>query len=343
MQRKYMKTINIWLDNPLNDATAFYVDLLEQATLKAGFHAVRVTSLQKASQAEFAITLHAKATCQILRRNPRAKVVTWFQGIVPEEAMMWQGKRLPNRVYKLAWEFFERIALRMSRVCLFVSEAMHIHYRNKYGLEPKLYEVIPCFNKPLLASAFYYEEKYTHPSFVYAGGLDRWQCIDEMLFLFKKIQQQLPDASLTILSSQQELALELLKKNEIRNSKVSYIPLAQLDQELQKYKYGFLLRAEHPINNVATPTKMNTYLACGIIPIYTSAVRDFETRLGHLPYSIKARNPLDEGVVSSVIENEKREIIAADLIHSYEAVFASYYSKEKYVNDLATKLAQLAH
>jgi len=337
-----MKTVNIWLDNPLNDATTFYVDLLEQSVLKAGLRAVRVTTLQAVLEAEWVITLHAKATWMVLRRNKHAKVITWFQGIVPEEAMLWQGKRLPNRVYKLAWEFFERIALKRSRFCLFVSEAMHAHYRSKYGVEPAGYEVIPCFNKPLSPSTFAYPGKYAHPSFVYAGGLDRWQCIEQMLALFRKIQDRLPTASLTILSSQQELAAKMLDEFGIRNGKVSYVALAELDQELQKYKYGFLLRADHPINNVATPTKMNTYLACGIIPVYTSAIRDFEVRLGHLPYSIKADHPEDEKVIERVMENEGQDIDAAALLAPYRAVFASYYSTEKYVSDLAAKMAQFA-
>jgi len=337
-----MKTISIWLDNPLNDATSFYVDLLEQSMSKAGFRTVRFSSPETASKADFVITLHAKATCQILRHNPRAKVITWYQGIVPEEAMLWQGKRLPNRMYKLAWELFEIVALRMSCLCVFVSDAMHVHYRQKYHFGPKAFQVIPCFNKALLPAAFNYGGKYTTPSFVYAGGLDRWQCIDEMLTLFAKIQKKIPAASLTILSSQQALALELLAKYSIQNGKVSYVPLAEVEHELQKYKYGFLLRAEHPINNVATPTKMNTYLSCGIIPIYTSAIRDFETRLGNLPYSIKAKHPLDEEVISSVIKNEKHVISAGDLLESYEAAFASYYSADKYIAELAEKIRKLS-
>jgi glycosyltransferase involved in cell wall biosynthesis len=336
-----MKTISIWLDNPLNDATAHYIELLERSIVVAGASVVRVTSMKNALKADIVLTLHAKATCQILRRNPRAKVITWFQGIVPEEAMLWQGKRMPNSIYKLAWELFEMIALRMSSLCIFVSDAMRVHYYKKYHAIPKSCQVIPCFNSTLKESAFYYESKYTKPTFVYAGGLDRWQCIEEMLSLFVKVQRKIPEASITILSAQQELATKLLAENGIRNGSVSYVPLASLGEELQKYKYGFLLRADHPINNVATPTKMNTYLSVGIIPIYTTAIQDFETKLGHLPYSIKVSNPGGEDNVQRILDAEKRKVSVIDLLESYQNVFASYYSTEYYVEEAAIKIARL--
>lgn len=342
MENKNMKNTVIWLDSPLNDATAFYVDLLEQSMLMAGLPVKRVTSLTDARKADVALTLHAKATCQILLHNPRAKVITWFQGIVPEEAMLWQGKRLPNRVYKLAWELFELVALKMSSLSIFVSDAMHEHYQRKYFSKITRYHIIPCFNRPLKQSAFHYPGKYTTPSFVYAGGLDRWQCVDEMLSLFSKIQKRIPAASMTILSSQRDLAEKMLAQYQIKNGKVAYVPLADLDNELEKYKYGFLLRADHPINNVATPTKMNTYLSCGILPIYTSAVRDFEKKLGQLPYSIKAERPDDENVVQQVLADDDKHVDLATLVESYRAIFSSYYSAERYIAEVAPKMAQLA-
>lgn len=41
------------------------------------------------------------------------------------------------------------------------------------------------------------------------------------------------------------------------------MPVSQLNEEHAKYKFGFLLRMDDVVNNVATPTKYNSYLTLG--------------------------------------------------------------------------------
>lgn len=44
---------------------------------------------------------------------------------------------------------------------------------------------------------------------------------------------------------------------------------------LRDVKFGFVLRDDIAVNNVATPTKLSSYLSAGVIPIYSSALKDF--------------------------------------------------------------------
>lgn len=117
-----------------------------------------------------------------------------------------------------------------------------------------------------------FPDKYNNLSFVYAGALYDWQCIEETVLVFKMINEIDPSARLTLLTAKKQKAEELIKKFALVNIKISFVKLENLQNELVKYKYGFLLRKNDPINNVATPTKMNSYLAAGIIPINTNVI-----------------------------------------------------------------------
>ena len=74
-------------------------------------------------------------------------------------------------------------------------------------------------------------------------------------------------------------ANNLIEEHNIKTAYVKYVDLRDLNNELLKYKYGFLLRRDNLVNNVATPTKMNSYLACGLIPIFTDAITDYKDQI----------------------------------------------------------------
>ena len=107
---------------------------------------------------------------------------------------------------------------------------------------------MPCFNKAITQNSFYYKHKYESASFVYAGAVIKWQCLDETIHLFSLLKEKLKNATLTILSSDQQEVIPILKKYNI-NAIIKYVPLEELDEELAKYKYGFILRKDLKMNH----------------------------------------------------------------------------------------------
>ena len=196
---------------------------------------------------------------------------------------------------------------------------------------------MPCFNQELDRPSFF-DSKYNTPSFVYTGNLAAWQCFEPMIKLFSEIKKNLPSASLSIYTKDQEKAKEILSKYGV-NAEIKYVPFQILSQEIRRFKYGFIIREDIEINRVATPTKMNSYMACGVIPIYTNVVGAFQENLSCLKYAI----PLDKkgNGLAKLYELEKTPIIAEDVLCEYNNVFGDYYSRTKYINEISSLLAKL--
>ena len=327
-------------ERSVNEATDYYIGLIERAILAAGSESERIFSLKQISDADVVVTIEAKDFLKVKLLKPGHKQINWYQGIVPEEAMM----MFNSSWRKVLWEFFERCTLSKATLNLFVSEAMRQHYIRKYGYKGKQDLIIPCYNKQLNKAAFFIEKKYTGPSFVYAGSLAAWQCIDETLQIYKGVEDAIPEASLTLLTADQEKALELVKKYEIRNCEVRFCKLALLDAELSKYKYGFLIREPHIVNKVATPTKMNSYLALGVIPVFSNVIEAFKV---HLPFSSKGAVKIDPVLslkqkVQQIINFEQDvRVLPEPLFQEYAKLSDNYYNDDIYITALSKKINEL--
>lgn len=327
-------------ERSVNEATDFYIRLIERAILVAGYQSERIFNVKQILSDDVVVTIEAKDFLKVKLLKSGHKQINWFQGIVPEEAMM----MFNSSWRKVLWEFFERRTLSKSKLNLFVSEAMRQHYIRKYAYNGSADLVIPCYNKQLNKEAFFIEKKYTNPSFVYAGSLAAWQCIDETLQIYKGVEAAIPGASLTLLTADREKALELVKKYEISNCEVRFCALAQLDAELSKYKYGFLIREAHIVNKVATPTKMNSYLALGVIPVVSNVIEAFKE---NLPFTDKAAVWINEGLslaekVQQIINFERGvQLLPETLYEEYAKLFEGYYNDEVYITALSKKIKEV--
>lgn len=316
----------------LSAATSHYLEIIQTAIETCG-HQVRIThNIREIGTKNTVIVINARAFFEVWIRNPRRPIWCWFQGIIPEEVRLSLGNSIHARLRSKGWKILERFALKHAQVSFFVSEAMREHYQNKYHLHCEHYYIMPCFNLYLDPLAVQYPGKYSNPSFVYAGGTDPWQCIEETLSLYKKIEDQLPNAHLTMLVSDKIIVECLISKYNIKNYTITFVNKEQLSQELQKYKYGFLLRKDHIINNVATPTKFNSYLAAGIIPIYTDAIHAFRD----LPEAgIKLRNLSNENEnVEIILAAEQIKLSQNEVLRRIQHIFDTYYCEERYIHEI---------
>jgi hypothetical protein len=210
---------------------------------------------------------------------------------------------------------------------------MKEHYERKYHISLSNYCIIPCFNKQIDANAFNYPNKYAKNSFVYAGAIYGWQCLPETIELFKSIQNYLPDCSLSILTKDTEAASKIVKNSGAKNVAIKYVPIEQLNDELSKYKFGFLIREDNAVNNVATPTKFNTYLALGLIPIITDVIHDFSYYINKMKYIISLKPNQDyDAQAKKIVQFCKNKISQTDILKEYTGICDEYYNRNKYLS-----------
>lgn len=315
------------------DATLYYMDIIKEAAARAGEEVVDGYSFDD-SNGRDVVTLNPPSLPRVMIKGARS-VSVWFQGVDGVEYLHY-GKcsRFKKIERYIVLSIYEWIALKKSSLNFFVSQKMLDYYRKTFGYKKDNYVIMPCFNDQMKTSSFS-DEKYKRPSFVYAGNLAKWQCFPQMIDLYKEIKEKLPNAELTIYSPDQEEAKQILKEKGVE-ALVKYVPYPQLAEEIKEYKYGFLIREDDIVNNVATPTKMCNYLANGIIPIFSNVIGDFKEELKELKYAI----PLGERYegLEKLYELEKEEIKAQDVMSDYKTIFDRYYSKEYYVELIAKSM-----
>lgn len=315
-----------------NDATAYYVQIIKEAIELTGEEVGIERYLKNIKNTDKVITLHGKAFFYVWLKNRNQYIINWFQGIVPEEILCHFKNSLSKYPRKILWEFFERLVLNKAQIIFFVSNAMLSHYKEKYKYRKYNYILMPCFNQELNKAAFT-KEKYAAPTFVYAGSMSAWQCIEQTLELFQKIKKEIPQSSLTLLTADLEKAHQLLANFEMEDVCAKYIPYESLNNELGKYKYGLIIRKDIEVNKVATPTKMNSYMANGVIPVFSDVIMDFRTQFAQLKYIIKVPPNVEE-CIADIIRLEQDDILPSEVLNEYELVFEKYYSKQYYVKKL---------
>lgn len=322
--------INFYLpEKSLNDATIYYTELIKKAFNENNFEIKSFSNTNfKYNNSDFFFTIRVRDFINLYKKTRSKKIIMWFQGISPEEYLMINNYSFKSKFIYYIFSILERITLKISYFNFFVSNKMKEHYSEKYNQKIDNDCIIPCYNKHLNKEYFKSEIK-KELSFVYAGSLYSWQCFEKTVQLYKEIERKDSKASLTILTKEIDEAKVILKKYKVKNYNVLYVSLDALDAELSKYQYGFLIRDNHPINNVSTPTKMNSYLAVGLIPIYTDVIYSFNENLNLLNFEIKftfKQNIVD--VANKIIENSKHinyndfyDICAKNFLEYYDDSF----------------------
>lgn len=310
----------------LNDATRHYLASVADALGDLGHRLTHTPDLGAIPPQANVLCIECKSAARLSMHRPRARLWQWLQGLYPEEA----GWQFDSRLREFAWNRLESWTLKRSQGALMVSQAMQQHFAAKYPRLQLASTVMPCVNATLSPAAFRATDKYHRPSFVYAGSLHRWQCIDATLAAFAAIQRQLPDATLTLLTAEREQATARLRQLGVPATTVAYVPLAELPQALAAFKYGFVLREDHVVNRVATPTKVSSYMAAGVIPVMTRAAQDFSQHLAPVTPIVWLDRLEAEHVSQRVLAQEARLLDAEAVLASYRAIFERYFDHAAY-------------
>ena len=331
-----MKRVALYLhSSSLNDATSHYIDIIDKAASDLGYIFYITESINNIKFNDVILTIVPNNFFKALLFRPFSKTLFWSQGIEPEECWL----RENNLLKYYAKNIIEYIALRFSGMQFLVSESMLNHYKDKYGINLSNYQIMPCYNLNHKEAININLAKYDNPTFVYAGSLSAWQNIDETLQVYKYIENIIPEATLTLLTEENEKAQRLIKQYDIQNAKVRYVPLKDLNKELLKYKYGFLLRKDIKVNHVSTPTKMNSYLSSGVIPVYTDAIKDFSKHinLNNFNLRLKSKDAVEE-MANTIISFENNESDFADLNIHIKNIFNDYFNDKKYIEQIKIRL-----
>jgi|GEM_PF-154823 len=267
--------------------------------------------------------------------------IVWLQGIIPEESYMRNHSEF--RYWVLS--FLEKLVIKKADLLLLVSDEMKQHYEKKYKCDLSNKSiVIPCFSETMTNINSFSQKKYEENSFVYVGGLHVWQCFEQTVHLYAQIEKLAPTPTkLYVFTLNKEKAIQTLLNYGVVNYEVDYAEKEELSNRLKGIKYGFVLREDCVVNNVATPTKISNYLANGIIPIYSSSLKSFaqfdkKNQLG-IVYDL---DKPEEGL-QRILEHMKMPISSSVIRQKCETAFSSYYNIDNYRKEITKKLFEIIH
>jgi len=324
-----------------NQATQYYTNIIV-AAVKRQFGTVEIADdVTYINKEDIVIIISIYSLIAVIRHRFNQKFIYWFQGIQPEEITFGLSKvSLRTRLRRHFMAFCEWVCLHKSKFNIFVSDAMLNHYRNKYHYKGNNYYIMPCYNQQLESSSFHILEKYSKPSIVYAGAMLPWQCVDELFQLYAKLKEHIPEASLTILTKDKEIVQVLIRKYNVPDVILDFVQLEDLNAYMSKFKYGFLLRSDDIVNNVATPTKFNSYLAVGVIPIVSKSIHAYRPIIDKMRFCISAEDEKDlDAVVNQIVKMELSAIDGKDVYAEYRQIFDTYYNTENHIANIAKHLS----
>lgn len=171
------------------------------------------------------------------------------------------------------------LALRKADRILCVSSTLKVRLRERWGLEGKAIDIIPsCAD----ATTFRFDERVREAIrrrlalegrfvLVYSGSMYRWQLINRISDIVCRLLKSFPHIHLLCLTPQlAEAESSLAASLPQRSYTLLHVPHAEIPGYLMAGDMGILIREDHPLNEVACPTKFAEYLMCGL-PVLTTA------------------------------------------------------------------------
>lgn len=332
-----MKVLIYTASSSINVITRLYLDIITSAFLKLNYSVEETNEIDLINR-NIVLTVGTPDFFRYRRANSNNFFIHRFGGITEEAHMLFKTTPWYKRfLYLFRSDYLERNAMKHNHFRFVMSEAMKSHFISKYKIKDNGFFVMPCFNT--MPDAIQ-TKQVTAPKFVYVGSLHKWQCAHETIENFAEIQKLIPEASLTFLTKEIDEALALFKEYSLKNTNAFFVPFEKLNDELKKYKYAFLLREDNIINNVATPTKMNSYLSNHLIPIYTNVVDAFEKNIDLNDFAIKLTD------INAFNENAKLiEAHHNNIVINIEAqkkailqIFKTFYNKDYYLEKMTLML-----
>ena len=309
----------------------YYADIIGRGLEKAGYPMYKTISINEINiidKNSTIICISHYLTVKLWLKGFK-NLLYWVQGTSPDESFM------RNHSYFRKWfiSLIEYIALQKAKCVFMVSQSMAEFYKKKYkkDFSYKTY-IMPCYNSQLQEELFNKKGKYTNNTFCYVGGLSVWQCFEETVKLYGKIEKQVPNTFFRVFTPDIDAAKKVLESEGVEHYSVEFVKSNELVDKLAECKYGFILRGKSPVNLVATPTKLSNYLAAGLIPIVSTAVGFFNEILSETKYKVLLEDFND---VEAIKEISSMDINKENIINEYRHLFDIYYNTAMHITNIA--------
>lgn len=327
------------------EVTGHYVDIIAKGIERSGSSTVSVNSLErkKENRAGGAVVISPFDAIKA-RIVGYKRVLFWSQGLAAEESFMRHGSHAKYEIIRL----FSRLALNYSDIVFLTSKAMADYYSAEYNAHFSRAIIMPCFNEEVAVDSSMELKPIdgidnNNIVFLYAGGLSPWQCFQETVDFYCRIEEAVPRALLLVLTKDSEKAKSLLEKSGAHHYIVDFVSQNNLKHRIQGATFGFCLRKNHPVNRVATPTKLSTYVANDIIPVFSSSLQDFSQVANCSEYAVRIdRMPPSDLDVARIVRLCSDLPTREDVHRDFASCFSSYYSSETYIEMIAKQVENIA-
>lgn len=250
---------------------------------------------------------------------PKIKVFADIHGAAVDENI-YLNPSIDNRKIEKLRET-DRYTTQSADYVLCQSDEMKRYIVSNYGVEPDRVVVYRCGYD---ASLFKYDRSSLSVTrhelgvpesdvlFVYCGGMHKWQKVEDSLRLFKKYHQYNDNSKMLVLTADTDMLVNMLCLEELRDIKdvvvTRSVPFKSVPTFLNACDVAFLIRDNHTMNAVASPTKLAEYLACGL-PVISSEVSKYWIDNEAAPYLLMAySNSLNEEVDVAITSFERQKI-----------------------------------
>lgn len=325
--------------NTYHPVVKHYMDVICKAAKETSYGAENVDYKQRHAKNDVIVCDSPVIALHYLVCGYR-NLAVWFQGVLPEESFISHHSHVRSFLLGMV----EHVVLQRAKCVFLVSEEMKTHYQKKYhvNLENKSF-IMPCFNETgLNEAAFADNDEGKTVEFLYAGSLSKWQCFTETADLYSRIERKAKvPVKLLVFTKEKEAAENTVRQFGIRSFEIDYVEPDELAQRIKNCRYGFVVREDTIINQVATPTKFSNYLSNGIIPVFSRCLKSFfrvsvEYGIG-IPCDIEDLDTAAQLVLSDMSNGRRK----AELKEKCQKVFDDYYSSERYIEKIGCFLNEI--
>ena len=330
-----MKKAHIFINYPNIVVLKDYLTVVKCALEDIGYNVDFINSFEGVSKEDLIVHPMGKDAFKYYLKGYH-NYILWQQGATADESYMRHASKLRFNILNMIDVF----AMKKAKAILYVSNELRNVYerRGHCSFKEKSY-IMPCFNEQYVESV-YSRKDYCKKTFAYAGSLAKWQCFEETVDLYKKIEDMVPNTFFKVLTFSVEEAKLILEKKGVKNYSVACVPKEKVFDELTDATFGFIIRQESVVNNVATPTKFSSYMSAGVIPVFSSCLKDFSLLSNNMVYAKKVDN-LSDDEISKVIDFVNNSINPEEIKNEYYRIFDSYYNKLLHQKRLSLILKKL--
>lgn len=324
------KKAYIYMNYPNVVVLNVYLDVIKEALMKIGYECEYIKDFEYVSKDALIVFPMAKDAYKYYHKGYR-NIILWQQGATGAESFMRHSSKLRRAILN----YMDCFAMKKAKMIFYVSEYMLEYYERmaKKSFRKKAY-VMPCFNE-VLDEEVLAQKDYSRKTFTYVGSLDLWQCFDETVSIYAQIEKRIPDAFFKVLTFNTEKASQIIQQHDIKNYSVACVPKEQVKSELENATYGFMLRHDIDVNRVATPTKISSYLSAGVLPIYSTCLKDFHAHAEGKMFACALEPDGDiQGLLDYVNNGVNKEVVSREI----KDLFNTYYSKEDHIRNIADSL-----